>query len=236
MAMEVHPDKAEYFRLKCEAERSEIERKRLNVDLSDITSRLESQGAVEVFNGKITSTYFDAGLDFLAGFYNLAPEVLGTISNDANFHGFSRLREMVDDDGKTTIYFVETRIRDSGRLNMRIDYGGVLDDRNIFRYVQGVHRGAQGNPRQIEVKRRAAYILDDCPGLEFSIDNIIGVTDEEGISHTNLGIATYLEVEAISLELYLHGVSLVGATLEDFSDISAKGLIAAALERKVGPT
>lgn len=231
MAISMHPDKVDYFRRKAESERFEVERKRLDIDPSDVTSRLEAEGAVEVFKGRIVSTYFNAGLDFLAGFYNLDPKVLEALGADAGFHGFSRLREMVDDDGETIIYLVETRIRDTSRLNMHVDYGRVLDDEDIFRYVRGGHMSAQGKPRQVEVKRRSAYILPDCPGLEFSIDNIVEVTCNDGVTYGDLGIAPYLEVEAISVELYLRGVSLVGATPEDFVDTSAKKLIDEALRR-----
>lgn len=215
MTMKRHADKLAYFTEKARLRKPEIERKLLGIDTGSMELKLETLSAVEVFRGLVTSTYFDADLDFLARFFGIEGEVVDRLRRTGKASGFSRLRKMEDDDG-VVIYMVETRVKgpDEGPLRLDTDYGSVVAS-NAFDYIERTHR-ASLRVRQVELKRRVGCMIEGLEGLEYAMDHITGPVDVE----------PYLEVEATHLETYLQGVVLIGATAQDFRDISARALIA----------
>ena len=224
MVMQKHDCKVDYFRNKLRKARSEIERKKLDVSIQDIESRLENVGCIEVFRGVVSSHYYsigtsgEEGLKFLGNFFGLERDRISTGGGGS----FSRLREMVDDDG-TIIYLVETRIysvKVQGFSTPYVDKGTVCD-LDAYELFTSFH---DSNPnlkkRETEVKRRLCCILPSIDGLEFDLDKI----------NEPVNVNPYLEVEFSCYEKpteenIFDGAKRLGLDTSGFFDISARRLI-----------
>ncbi len=238
--MQIHPDKAGYFRDKVNnKKRRETERKLLNVDPAAIEKRLDSAGAIETFRGNVITRYYgEVNLDLLFSYFDIDGSEVRVGSSGA----FCRFREMHDDDGSTVLHIVETKVYDvqlplfgavSGASNptplamSHFDIGYVLS-REEFVRLETFYRMGGGRLRDLEKKRRLVSILPGVGGLEFALDNIEGPVIVE----------PFLEVEGESLEAYLYGVERLGFRYTDLKNVSAKELIKKKLEeieQKSGP-
>lgn len=209
----------------------EIERKFLEVDTQDIEKRLQNAGAVEVFRGRVTSDYYsvreqEEGLEFLSRVFGLRKEDIIVGSGGA----FSRLREMVDDDG-TKIYSFETRVREitlGGISTTHADVGDVCSLAS-YRSLEGLHRDHPAlQYREREIKKRLVCILPGFVGLEYALDEIL---QPETVS-------PYLEIEVSgsdpSFELLLEGVRKLGLDETKLARTSARKLIGDGRARRSG--
>ena len=240
MTLKIHPDKVKYFKDKATRAESELERKSkiessdgtpIRRDMIKLEQMLQEKGGIEVFRGKITTRYYgvtnnEEGINYLSELFDLEISQLRFGSSGA----FSRLREMIDDDG-TKIYIIGTRI-EKHLITEGTRLGSIdleIIDTNPLHYRISAANNSHNSAltfREEEVKRRNCYILPGLEGVEYSIDII---TEPEIV-------LPYIEIEisgSMIPETYDKAIQLIGLTMDDFVKESARTRIQKARERRL---
>jgi len=216
-------DIEQYFRNKEALGRREVERKALRIDQAALEAKLESLGSRIVFDGSVLSEYYSGPpSDLFKDFRE--EEVIAAISRERNDY-WARLRMIQE--GDRVLYFAETRYRLVGDdAETQFEEPGGLVEPEKFEAIKRDYKTLGLRLKDRELKKRKIIVLpgensgEYYKGLEYAIDTIVAPVST---------IPTYLEIEAISMEVFSIGMQKIGFSLNDLTNISARRLIEQAL-------
>ncbi len=188
---------------------TEIEKKVLNINISEIEKILENENAIEVFDGIVISYYYH----FKETEYDPLSQILGF--RDEKKRPWLRLRVMIDNKSNKNMHFIETK---NTIKKGNYEEEGVITSNTYIKFIKNILKDNKVDYNK-EIKNRRIYLLPDdktyIKGLEFNIDTI---------NHPVI-IPTFLEIEAESDELLYLGIEKSKIDKNEFQEISCRKLI-----------
>ncbi len=216
----------DYFEAKT-GQTDEIERKVLGVNVDDITSRFESAGCLEVFQGVVTSLYFEGEPLAVFGPFMTRRIIPGLVitTGDAKTKSWIRLRQMIDEKTGERFHFGETKsyLEDAaGNRVGYVEFSRTVDPKAFDDLRTDYIRTGAVSLRETEGKKRAVYVLppptkgfEYRKGIEYSIDSI---------THPII-IAPLLEIEVNEAELLTEAAQILEISRDLLIQKSTRRLI-----------
>ncbi len=207
---------------------NEIERKVLRINAGDLTSRMEDARCLEVFQGVVTSLYFEGDPLAVFGPFMIRRLIPGLVITTGDVNGtkaWIRLRQMIDEKTGERFHFGETKSYlgdETGKRVGYVEFSKAIDHRVFDDLRTDYLKSGTVNLRETEAKRRGVYVLppytDESEyrhGIEYSIDSIT----------QPVIIDSLLEIEVNEAELLAEAAQILGIPLDSLIQKSTRKLI-----------